>query len=77
VWAIRLGLSVSEQRTSDGLQWMAAFFATPPFVLLTPPAAALAGLGRAPRLALVLAVLGAVFVPYLGWSTLLGNLGWR
>jgi hypothetical protein len=74
-WTITIGLSVSDQRTSDGLQWMAAFFATPPFVVLTLPAAALVLLRRALNAALWLALLGAVLVPYIGWSTLIARLG--
>lgn len=69
IWGLSIwtGLAVKDALRSDGLQWMAAFFATPPFVLFTLPALVLIALNKAPRTAIALAALGLVTMglPYV------------
>ena len=69
IWGLSIwtGLAVKDAFRSDGLQWMAAFFATPPFVLLTLPALVLTTLNKSPHAAIVLAALGLIVMglPYV------------
>ncbi len=68
VWlaALWTGLSVKDQARSDGLQWMAFFFATPVFVVLNLPAIALS-VTRFEKMAAALSVLAlaAYALPYV------------
>lgn len=69
-WAYTMWLGYRRADDYRGYQWMAAFFSTPPFVVLTLPAFLLHLARLTPRLTFVIACLGVLIVPFAFWGTI-------
>lgn len=70
LWTVSLAIRELGHPNADGFGMIPAFFSTLPFLAVTLPALLLASLGLAPRLALLLAVIGAILTPLIVWQTL-------